>query len=144
MMQAVRRRGTGIELAVRKIVRSLGLRYRVNPRGLPGTPDLSNQRGCWAIFVHGCFWHGHPNCIKTRSGPHGKIPVSNSDFWTKKIEGNRRRDSVKANALRQKGFRVLTVWECEIRQEQALRQRLAKFLRCDCDAPESSRMGERV
>jgi DNA mismatch endonuclease (patch repair protein) len=128
MMQAVRQKQTGIELEVARIVRSLGHRAKANAATLPGRPDLSNQRAKWAIFVHGCFWHGHSDCPKTKGGKSGRIPASNRGFWAAKIAGNRGRDAIKARALRALGFRVLTVWECELRDRTRLTRKLVRFL----------------
>ena len=121
-MSAVRQRNTAPELAVRRIVHSLGARYRVCCKGLPGRPDLSNQTRAWCIFVHGCFWHGH-NCER------GRLPKVNLDFWQPKIERNRTRDGAVQKVLRANGFRVLTVWQCELPQYSRLHARLARFLR---------------
>lgn len=128
MMQAVRQKGTAIELELRRLVRGLGHRATANSATLPGRPDLSNRRRMWVIFVHGCFWHGHPHCGKTKGGSAGRIPVTNRVFWTEKIAGNRARDQRKASALRRSGFRVLTVWECEVRDKPRLLRRLSRFL----------------
>ena len=127
MMQAVRQKRTGIAMDVATIVRGLGHRARANATKLPGRPDLSNQRAKWAIFVHGCFWHGHPCCPKTKGGKSGRIPASNRGFWAAKIAGNRRRDAIKARALRAIGLRVLTVWECELRDGPRLTRKLIRF-----------------
>lgn len=127
MMQAVRQKRTGIELEVARVVRDLGHRVTANSESLPGRPDLSNRRKMWAIFVHGCFWHGHPHCRKTKGGRTGRIPITNRAFWVEKIAGNRARDACKARELRRKGFRVLTVWECEVRDTPRLIRRLSKF-----------------
>ena len=132
MMQAVRQKQTGIELEVARIVRSLGHRAKANASTLLGRPDLSNQRGKWAIFVHGCFWHGHADCLKTKGGKSGRIPASNRRFWAAKIAGNRSRDAIKATALRTSGFRLLTVWECEVRDKPRLTRKLVRFFaRCN-------------
>ncbi|MFZ4600058.1 MAG: very short patch repair endonuclease [Terrimicrobiaceae bacterium] len=132
MMQAVRQKQTGIELEVARIVRRLGHRAKANAATLPGRPDLSNQRTKWAIFVHGCFWHGHPDCPKTKGGKSGRIPASNRRFWAVKISGNRRRDAIKARALRARGFRVLTVWECEVRDKARVTRKMVRFFgRCN-------------
>jgi len=132
MMQAVRQKQTDIELEVARIVRSLGHRAKANALTLPGRPDLSNQRAKWAIFVHGCFWHGHPDCPKTKGGQSGRIPVSNRSFWAAKIAANRSRDGVKARALRTSGFRVLTVWECEVRDKARVTRKMVRFFaRCN-------------
>lgn len=128
MMRAVRRDGTPAEVAVRAMVSRLGHRFRSNSPSLPGRPDLSNRARNWAIFVHGCFWHGHRNCRKTKGGAIGRIPYTNSGFWAAKIAGNRGRDERKARELRRLGFRVLTVWECELRNFDRLERKLADFL----------------
>jgi DNA mismatch endonuclease (patch repair protein) len=107
-MKKVRRSHTAPEEAVAEILRQLGIRSRRNVRGLPGTPDFANKRRQFAIFVHGCFWHGHSPC------PLAKIPKSNRDFWVAKLDANRRRDSAKVRALEGLGFMVVTVWQCEL------------------------------
>ncbi len=126
-MQSVRQKGTRLELTVREATRQYGVRYRLNARELPGSPDLSNQTRRWAIFVHGCFWHGHPNCRKTKGGAGGRIPVSNRTFWATKIEDNRRRDARKVRGLRARGLRVLTLWECQVLDPRRLDRILSRF-----------------
>lgn len=106
-MKGIRRAGTGPELVVRSILSSLGARYRWSNRDLPGSPDLANRTRGWAIFVHGCFWHGHQGC------PAAKLPASNAPFWAAKIADNVERDRRKAKELRAKGLHVLVVWECQ-------------------------------
>ncbi len=127
VMQAVRNRGTDIELAVRRIVSLMGHRFRANAALLPGRPDISNQRGKWAIFVHGCFWHGHRNCRKTKGGETGRIPVANKTYWEEKISTNRTRDARKAQELRRIGYLVLTVWECDVKNAVRLKRKLTAF-----------------
>ena len=131
MMRAVRQRGTRPERAVRAIVTGLGFKYRLNARGLPGSPDLSNLRAGWALFVHGCFWHGHRNCQKTKGGRGGRIPLTNQAYWSKKMDDNRRRDQRQARQLRAMGLRVRTIWECELKDPERVSRKLAKFLRED-------------
>lgn len=126
-MQAVRQTGTAIEVEVGRKVRGLGHRAKANAKTLPGRPDLSNQREKWAIFVHGCFWHGHAHCRKTKGGKVGRIPASNRRFWVEKIAGNRARDASKARLLHQSGFQVLTVWECEVQDTLRLTRKLERF-----------------
>jgi DNA mismatch endonuclease (patch repair protein) len=121
-MSTVRQRHTAPEIAVRRLVHLLGVRYRVCCRDLPGRPDLSNQSNAWCIFVHGCFWHGH-DCKR------GRLPKVNLDFWQPKIERNRRRDEDVRKALIADDFRVLTVWQCELGESSKLHTKLAKFLR---------------
>jgi DNA mismatch endonuclease (patch repair protein) len=127
MMQAVRRHGTDIEIAVRRAVARLGHHFRANAATLAGRPDLSNRREKWAIFVHGCFWHGHRNCRKTKGGEAGRIPVANKTFWEEKISTNRSRDARKAQELRRIGYRVLTVWECDVKNAVRLERKLTAF-----------------
>ena len=128
MMRAVGQGGTAAERAVQAMLRELGARYRLNHPGLPGRPDFANRARGWAIFVHGCFWHGHRDCRKTKGGASGRVPATNAKWWSKKIEANRERDARKERSLRDLGVRVLTVWECELRQVEKLRRKLLRFL----------------
>lgn len=138
MMQSVRQRGTSLELAVRKAVAPYRIRYRLNSKDLPGSPDLSNKTRRWAIFVHGCFWHGHSNCKKTKGGAGGRIPASNRSFWAAKIRSNRERDARKAWELRRRGFRVLTIWECQTPDPSRLDRILSRFV-ATLEGPEPPR-----
>ena len=121
-MKAVRTKNTAPEMAVRRLLWRLGYRYRVCPKKLPGKPDVTNQARGWCIFVHGCFWHGHPDCKL------GRLPRSNRDWWAAKIDANRARDASNEEALRARGLRVLVVWQCELRDEFALTARLRRFI----------------
>lgn len=114
-MSLVRQRDTAPELALRRAFHRLGLRYRLHAKDLPGRPDLLLPRYGAAVFVHGCFWHGH-GCRA------GARPASNVDYWIPKIAENMRRDRRKAYGLRVLGWRVITVWECQLRTP-ALRDR---------------------
>lgn len=87
-----------------------GHRFVTQSRSLPGTPDLSNTRRGWAIFVHGCFWHGHEGCPKAR------LPKSNTDFWASKVAANAKRDCRKEQDLRNLGFEVYVIHECELKE----------------------------
>ncbi|MBX3271028.1 MAG: DNA mismatch endonuclease Vsr [Sandaracinaceae bacterium] len=121
-MKRVRQTDTKPEQEVRKLVRDLGYHYRVGRKSLPGKPDISNQAQGWAIFVHGCFWHGHEHCrLSTR-------PKTNTAFWLRKLAANRERDGRKERQLRRLGFRVLTVWQCELDSPTTLTERLRLFL----------------
>lgn len=120
-MKRVRRSGTPAELVVAEVCRSLGLAYRRNVRTLPGSPDLANKSGRWAIFVNGCYWHHHKGCMR------GTTPTRNREFWTEKFQANRRRDAAKIRQLRARGFLVLLVWECEVTDEARLRERLSQI-----------------
>jgi len=121
-MAGIRREGTKPELQVRKLLTSLGLRYRTRNRDLPGSPDLANRTHHWAVFVHGCFWHAHPRCR------YATVPLANREHWVRKFEDNVQRDRRAVRSLRAKGFLVLVVWECELRRSptQVLR-RLSRF-----------------
>jgi len=128
MMKAVKQADTRPELEVRKLVASLGVRYRVRNRDLPGSPDLANRTRHWALFVNGCFWHGHKNCPKTKGGAGSRVPRVRYRFWKRKLQDNRRRDASKCRVLRALGFRVLIVWECQVWNVEKLRNHLQKLV----------------
>jgi DNA mismatch endonuclease Vsr len=108
LMKRIRRHGTAPELAVAATLRSHGLFYRKNVKGLAGRPDFANRKGRWAVFVNGCFWHHHTACR------HAGTPNSNSEYWRSKFQRNRVRDARSIAQLRRSGYRVLLVWECEV------------------------------
>lgn len=110
-MKRVRRTRTDLEEVVAAALRALGVRYRRNVRSLPGSPDFANQRRGWAMFVNGCFWHGHRACRLAT------VPKSNTRFWTEKLAANRRRDASKIRELRRLRFRVTLIWQCQISGE---------------------------
>lgn len=120
-MSRVRQKGTTNELIVRQVLHSVGGRFRVNRKSLPGSPDLSSARRRKAIFVNGCFWHAHHDC------PKATLPKNNADFWRAKLAANVERDSRKIAELRQLRFDVLIVWECELDRVTKLRDRLNRF-----------------
>lgn len=107
-LSRIRQRDTGPELVVRQLLHALGHRFRVRNRDIPGSPDIANRRRRWAVFVHGCFWHAHPGC------PKATIPKRNRDFWEFKLSANSARDRRAIAQLRDAGWRVETVWECEL------------------------------
>jgi DNA mismatch endonuclease (patch repair protein) len=107
-MGRIRQRDTTAELLLRRWMWRVGYRYVLQNKRLPGRPDISNTRWKWAIFVHGCFWHGHQGCRRAT------IPKRNSQFWLSKIKSNTARDRRKESALRQLGFQVYVVWECQL------------------------------
>jgi DNA mismatch endonuclease (patch repair protein) len=109
-MARMPRHATQPELVVRGMLRSMSLHFRQNVKDLPGKPDLASKKHRFAIFVHGCFWHGHVGCAQA------KVPTSNRWWWREKIEDNRNRDDGKEAALKALGFRVLTIWACELKQ----------------------------
>lgn len=108
LMKRVGRSDTKPEITLRKALHRLGFRYVIADKRLPGTPDLVFPRHKTVIFVHGCFWHGH-DCRQ------GRLPSSNVDYWSPKIAANRARDARKDQALEDQGWRVVTVWECELK-----------------------------
>jgi DNA mismatch endonuclease (patch repair protein) len=122
IMSQIHSRDTRPEVAVRSMVHRLGFRFRLHLRRLPGTPDLVLSRLQSVIFVHGCFWHGHPNCNR------GKRPTSNALFWRRKITRNRVRDKKSQLLLRKSGWRVCVVWQCELADKVRLRAKLLDFL----------------
>lgn len=121
LMSRVRQKGTANELIVRQALHSVGGRFRVNRRALPGSPDISSERRRKAIFVNGCFWHAHHGCSKAT------LPKTNADFWRDKLAANVERDARKIAELRHLRFDVLVVWECEIPHSAKLRKRLHAF-----------------
>jgi len=121
-MAAVRPVDTKPEFVVRRLVHGMGYRYRLHRRDLPGTPDLVFPARRAVVFVHGCFWHRHEGCALAR------IPKSRVEFWTQKLEGNRERDTRKLKELRAAGWRVLVIWECELKNSKTLARRLRRFL----------------
>jgi DNA mismatch endonuclease (patch repair protein) len=108
------------EIKVRSLLHQLGYRFRIHRKDLPGTPDIVLPGRGAVVFVHGCFWHGHACKI-------GKMPKSRTEYWGPKIETNRRRDLRKARQLRALGWRVLTVWECELKSPERLERRLLQY-----------------
>lgn len=119
LMRRIRQKDTAAEIRVALALRSLGASYRKNVRTLPGSPDFANQKRKWAIFVNGCFWHGHKGCKRAT------VPKANNAFWIEKFARNRSRDAKAVRALRRAGFRVAVVWECEI---DRIQPRLLKVL----------------
>lgn len=119
-MASIRSVNTRPELLVRKTVFSLGYRYCLHGRSLPGRPDLVFPRLRAVIFVNGCFWHQH-RCAD------GHLPVSRKDYWTPKLKGNRKRDFKRRRQLRLMGWQVLTIWECQTADHEKLQAILKKF-----------------
>jgi DNA mismatch endonuclease (patch repair protein) len=122
VMRRVKGRDTAPELKLRKLLTRMGLRYRLHRKDLPGRPDVAMIGRRTAIFMHGCFWHGH-DC---RRG--ARQPKANADYWIAKIARNRARDASSRAALEAMGWRVVTVWECELKDEAALKDRLRMLL----------------
>jgi DNA mismatch endonuclease (patch repair protein) len=123
IMRRVHSTDTTPELIVRKITHSLGYRYRLHKKGLPGKPDLVFSSKKKIIFVHGCFWHGH-HCKRGN-----RMPKENRTYWTKKIKSNFDRDSRHNVELSASGWSILTIWECETKNQELLKQRIVEFLK---------------
>ena len=113
IMAAVHSKDTGTELIVRRFLWAQGIRYRVHPASLPGKPDIVIPRCKLAVFVHGCFWHGHENCRR------GYLPKSNVEYWKARIATNKKRDSLIEDKLKAEGWRHIVIWECQLRTQKA-------------------------
>lgn len=113
------------EIIVRKIVHSLSYRFRLHRKDLPGNPDLVFPKYKKAIFVHGCFWHGHKRCQR------GKLPATNTTFWEEKISGNVKRDKSNFNKLRRLGWKYLVIWQCDLKEssKENLKRKINNFFK---------------
>ena len=121
-MRRQRRRDTRAELVVRTLLHRMGRRFRLGNRDLPGSPDAANRTAKWAVFVHGCYWHQHPGC------PRATLPKRNRKFWEEKFRANRLRDERVEARLREAGFTVVVIWECQVNDLASLEGRLAMVL----------------
>ena len=123
-MSRVHGKNTGPELVIRSLVHAMGYRFRLHRRDLSGTPDIAFPGRRKAMFVHGCFWHRHPDpdCKLAR------MPKSRQEFWKPKLEKNRARDLRNEEALVAAGWGVMTVWECELRDAAFLKNKIRTFL----------------
>jgi DNA mismatch endonuclease (patch repair protein) len=127
-MSRIKGRNTVPEKRVRSLLHRLGFRFSLHIKDLPGHPDILLRRHETAIFVHGCFWHRHAGCKNS------VLPKTREEFWAAKLDGNVKRDRRSATALRRQGWKVLTIWECEIENELKLsRKFLARFARTEHD-----------
>lgn len=122
LMAKVTSKNTSPELSVRRLAFSMGYRYRLHRRHLPGSPDIVFPSRRRVIFVHGCFWHRHQGCAKAG------LPKSRTDFWSTKFARNVERDAKAVAALGEAGWSVLIIWQCEMRDEQVVRNTLKAFL----------------
>ncbi|OCA75431.1 very short patch repair endonuclease [Chryseobacterium arthrosphaerae] len=111
-MQQIKGTNTKPEILLRRLLFSKGFRYRINNKNLPGKPDIVLKKYKTVIFVNGCFWHGHENCR------YYVIPKTRTEFWTDKINGNKKRDKKNTELLIQMGWKVITVWECELKKDK--------------------------
>jgi DNA mismatch endonuclease (patch repair protein) len=122
MMSRVKGKDTSPEKKVRSTIHQMGYRFRLHRKDLPGKPDIVLPRHGKIIFVHGCFWHGHEGCKRS------KRPSSNTEFWNKKLSRNKERDKQNLESLRRSGWDVLVVWECQVKDREQLRAILERFL----------------
>jgi DNA mismatch endonuclease (patch repair protein) len=129
-MKRVRQRDTAPEVVVRKWLHSRGWRYRLHRRGLPGTPDIVFPAYRAALFVNGCFWHGHECKL-------GRAPKSRPDFWMPKLAANRERDARKIRELVAAGWRAMTVWQCSLVDRDATIAAIEEFLTGDSPIAET-------
>lgn len=120
-MSRIGAKDTRPEVLVRSLLHRLGYRFRLHGRDLPGTPDIVLPRRGAVVLVNGCFWHGHA-CKRTR------MPKSRTEYWGPKIEANRRRDARKRRQLASLGWRVVVVWECELRVPDKLERKLMRLI----------------
>lgn len=125
LMSRVKSADTTPEMAVRHLVFGMGYRYRLHDKRLPGKPDLVFPGRRKILFVNGCFWHGHEGCRYAR------LPKTHVDFWRAKIEHNRTRDRENVALLEADGWKVLTVWQCELKSIEKLADRLYEFIEHD-------------
>ncbi len=121
-MSGIKGRNTLPEIAVRRSAHGMGLRFRLHRKDLPGRPDLIFPRYRLAVFVHGCFWHRHSGCR------YAYTPKSRIAFWVEKFAQNVSRDKRNEEALRNLGWRVLVIWECETRDERRVKQLLSEYI----------------
>jgi len=123
-MASVGTKDTCAEMSVRRLVHGMGYRYILHRSDLPGRPDLAFPSRRKVIFVHGCFWHGH-HCR------YGRLPKSRRGYWEPKIETNKHRDKKQRQELTRQGWRVLVIWQCQLKKPEWLGARIKDFLRTD-------------
>ena len=123
-MRRIRSKNTKPEMIIRQLIHSMGYRYRLHRKDLPGKPDLVFPSRKAVIFVHGCFWHQHSDLACKDA----HIPKSNQDYWIPKLNINITRDKTHYEALNSLGWRVLVIWECEIQDNKDIAQKIEKFL----------------
>lgn len=119
-MAKIKSRDTKPELIVRSMLHKMGFRFRLARKDLPGNPDLVLPKYKIALFVHGCFWHGHEGCKKSH------LPSSNIDYWSAKLSRNRIRDAKNQSALDALGWKIIIIWECETKRPDTLKDILEK------------------
>ena len=122
IMRAVKSKDTSPEMAVRRLLFSCGYRYRLHAPDLPGKPDIICRSRSKVIFVHGCFWHGH-HCKRGN-----RIPVANRKYWEGKISRNRNRDRASYGSLRKQEWKILVIWECELKNMKKVERKIQRFM----------------
>lgn len=122
IMSAIGRTDTRPEKTVRRLLHSMGYRFRLHVADLPGTPDIVLPKYRAVVFVHGCFWHGHGGCSRA------KLPQTNRSFWQEKVAKNKARDRNVKSALTRSGWRYFVVWQCDLRNQHQLRVPMQQFL----------------
>ena len=131
-MALVKGHDTKPERVVRNLLHRMGYRFRLHVKNLAGKPDIVLSKHGKAVFVHGCFWHGHRKC------PRAARPATNLEFWNKKLAGNIERDKRVIRELRSGGWSVLTIWQCQIGNKERLQRRLERFI-----SPKGNKSNER-
>lgn len=121
-MSRIKGKDTKPELIVRSLLHSMGYRYRLHQKNLPGKPDLVFKKFRTVIFVHGCFWHRHKGCKFAYD------PKSRQEFWQRKFTGNEVRDKKNRSALEKLGWKVWVIWECEVNNIEKLKRKVSAFL----------------
>ena len=121
-MSRIRSKDTAPELIVRQALHSMGYRFRLHNKNLPGCPDITMSRLKALVLVHGCFWHRHKNCSRCT------IPTANQEFWLEKFQRTIKRDKKNLYSLRKLGWKVLVVWECQTKDKKKLENKLHKFM----------------
>lgn len=122
IMSSIRSYDTQPELIIRSLVHRMGYRFRLRSASLPGSPDIVLPRHKKVIFIHGCFWHGHQKCKRS------KRPNGNKDFWKRKLDHNINRDKRQQKELNKLGWHYLVVWQCQINRPEMVRRRIRRFL----------------
>ena len=120
-MAAIKSKNTKPEIAVRKLLHSMGYRFRLHRKDLPGSPDIVLPKYKTVIFVHGCFWHRHENC------KYASIPKTRTEFWENKFKENIKRDQVNQKNLYKLGWNIVIVWECELKRINYLKEIFLKI-----------------
>ena len=121
-MRRIRSKDTNPELVLRSLIHRLGYRFRLHRRDLPGHPDIVFPALRKVIFMHGCFWHQHPGCRE------GRMPGSRVDYWRPKLDRNLIRDAANQSRLKEEGWKVLVIWECELKDLAAVKKTVTEFL----------------